>query len=461
MSNPSVLLLEFNELSPMITERFIEQGKLPNFAKLKSQSKVFITEAEEEQENLEPWIQWVTVHSGLAYKEHGVFELGEGHKLSSPTLSQILSEHDYRVWLCGSMNLPFNENTKGFVVPDAWSTAATPQPATLNPYWNFVRTNVQEHTNDRVPLSVKDYLSFGGFMLRHGLSFTTVVAILKQIIGSKITGKKQWKKATLLNRIQWDVFKWVYKKHKPDFSTFFLNSTAHYQHAYWRYFAPEGFKLKPTSAEMDEYGEAVLFGYQEMDWIIGKVFETVSDDTTVILCTALSQQACFKYEEQGGKTFYRPSNFEKLFEALELKRLVKYQPVMSEEFQLYFENKDDADKAREVLESLMVEEMPLFKMRSEGNTLFTGCGIFTPLLNTAKICWPNDGKNILFYDLFYEAPQTIRSGMHHPDGMLWVKSVDVLPEVVTEKVALRAVAPMILKLFNVKPKDLMLDLKLL
>lgn len=461
MANSPVISLEFNELSPEITNRFIDQGKLPNFSRLKNQSKVFTTEAREEQKNLEPWIQWVTVHSGLSYKEHGVFDLGDGHKLKAPTISQLLSKSGYKVWLCGSMNVPFGNDTEGFVLPDAWSTASAPHPPELTPYWKFIRTNVQEHTNDSVPLTAKDYLGFSNFMVRHGLSADTVFAVIKQLVSQKISGKKRWKKAALLNRIQWDVFKWFYQKHQPDFSTFFLNSTAHYQHAYWRYFAPEQFEIQPTQEELDEYGDAVLFGYQEMDTLIGKVLDMASDDTTVILCTALSQQPFLKYEEKGGKTFYRPHSFDKLLDSIALDGVTNCQPIMSEEFRIYFETREQAKAAKEYLEKFRVGNETLFLTRLTDTSLHAGCRIFNPLPDDAVILWPDSERTEKFSSLFYKAPSTVKSGMHHPDGILWVKRPRVSPEVVKEKVSLQVVAPMILKMFGIKPEIKMQDSSIL
>lgn len=452
MTNSPVISLEFNELSPDLLNRFIDQGKLPNFARLKNQSKVFTTEAREEQVNLEPWIQWVTVHSGLSYEQHGVFDLGDGHKLKAPTISQLLSKSGYKVWLCGSMNVPFKDDIKGFVMPDAWSTASTPHPKELMPFWNFIRTSVQEHTNDSVPLTAKDYKEFISFMVRHGLSFDTVFAITKQLVSQKLTGKKRWKKATLLNRIQWDVFKWIYKKHQPDFSTLFLNSVAHFQHNYYRYFDPEGFENKPTSEEIEEYGDAVLFGYQETDIIVGKVLDMVSDDTTVVLCSALSQVPFLKYEEQGGKTYYRPHRFDNLLDVLKLEGVTHCQPVMCEEFRVYFETKEQAEKARPYLESLRVGDKPVFRTRLTESSLHVGCRIFTPLPDDAVISWPGSEKTEKFSNLFYDAPSTVKSGGHHPDGVLWVKRPSVSPEVVKEKVSLQVVAPMILEMFGIKPE---------
>ena len=44
-SNQRVILLEFNELSPTLMERFIDMGQLPNFKRLRDESQVLITEA--------------------------------------------------------------------------------------------------------------------------------------------------------------------------------------------------------------------------------------------------------------------------------------------------------------------------------------------------------------------------------------------------------------------------------
>ena len=73
-----VIVLEFNELTPALMERFIAGGHLPAFSRLRSQSVACVTDSEEVAPNLEPWIQWVTVHTGRSYQEHGVFQLGDG-----------------------------------------------------------------------------------------------------------------------------------------------------------------------------------------------------------------------------------------------------------------------------------------------------------------------------------------------------------------------------------------------
>ena len=75
-----MVTLEFNELSPLLMDQFIRKGELPNFERLRGQSQQYVTVADEIAPNLEPWIQWLTVQTGLSYDEHGIFDLGDGHK---------------------------------------------------------------------------------------------------------------------------------------------------------------------------------------------------------------------------------------------------------------------------------------------------------------------------------------------------------------------------------------------
>jgi len=121
-----LIMAEFNELSPVLMDKFIAAGKLPNFERLRGESEVFLTDAQEEQENLEPWIQWITIHSGLSYTEHGIKNLGDGHLLTQKNLWDVLSDEGKSVWVCGSMNINYSEPINGWVVPDPWMRTVKP-----------------------------------------------------------------------------------------------------------------------------------------------------------------------------------------------------------------------------------------------------------------------------------------------------------------------------------------------
>jgi hypothetical protein len=411
-----MILLEFNELSPALMETFIEQGYLPNFKRLRDSSQAFITEADEVAPNLDPWIQWVTVHSGLSFDQHGIHHLGDGHKLAVKSLWDIIAARGKKVWICGSMNIKYDPPLRGAVVPDPWTVGMSPFPEELKPYYLFVQRNVQEYTNDNVPLSTGDYLRFLRFMVSHGLSLHTIRSIVAQLAAERRTGKGRWKRATILDKLQRDVFFHYFRKMRPAFSTFFLNSTAHFQHAHWRNMDPEPFKIKPTDEEQAEYQDAVRYGYEEMDRIVGDVLSAAPRNAVVILATALSQQPCLIYEDLGGKTFYRPRTFEPLLEFAAIKSCQRVEPVMSEQFHLRFASVEDAAAAASQLRKLHVDGREAMTVEQRESNVFSGCKIFSALDHEVLLEGQN-GKSIPFFRLFYQV-ESLKSGMHHPDGIL-------------------------------------------
>jgi hypothetical protein len=449
-----MIVLEFNELSPILMETFIDQGYLPNFKKLRDSSQVLTTDAEEVAPTLDPWIQWVTAHSGLSFEEHGIHHLGDGHKLTVKSLWDHISDAGKSVWVCGSMNIKYHSPINGAVVPDPWTVGVAPYPPKLNDYYLFVQRNVQEYTNDKVPLTRAEIVRFMKFMVANGLSAKTVTAIVKQLAGEKVSGKGRWKRATILDKLQRDVFLHHLKTKRPAFSTFFLNSTAHFQHVHWRNMDPAPFKLKPTDNEQAEYQYAVRYGYEEMDKLVGDVFAAAPANAVIVLATALSQQPCLLYEDVGGKTFYRPRIGEKLVEWLGISNAKAIEPVMSEQFHIRFDNDALAREAAGKLAALKINGKSMMAAEVRDGNVFTGCTIHELLPNDAQITGGPNGASIGFYRLFYQV-ESLKSGMHHPDGILWIRLPGVPHKVFADKVSLRDFAPTILAMFGIEKPDYM------
>jgi len=177
------------------------------------------------------------------------------------------------------MNIKYDAPINGYVLPDPWTSNVRPFPEALMPYHRFVQAHVQEYTNDRVPLSRADYVKFLRFMLGHGLSASTAGAIAKQLLSER-NGRYRWRRAAIMDRLQFDLFRAAYRRLRPHFSTFFLNSTAHLQHMYWRNLEPEAFTLKPRADEQGELASAILFGYQTMDRLVAEFRRLVGEDGT-------------------------------------------------------------------------------------------------------------------------------------------------------------------------------------
>ena len=73
------IFLQLNEINFDILKKYLEDDKnhLKNFDKIQSSFKFCETFAEKEYNQLEPWIQWVSVFTGKKYSEHKIFRLGD------------------------------------------------------------------------------------------------------------------------------------------------------------------------------------------------------------------------------------------------------------------------------------------------------------------------------------------------------------------------------------------------
>jgi hypothetical protein len=449
----SIILLEFNELTPSLVSRFIAEGKLPNFERLYNESRVFTTDASEDAaENsrlLNPWVQWVTVHTGVSAQVHGIRKLGEAAQLKQKSLTQVLTAAGRRVLIFGTMNVKHDGHVDGCVVPDPWTRGTDPYPMELTPFYRFIQKTVQDHTSGEEQLTRAEYAAFLRFMVTHGLSLSTVMAIAGQL-ASELRRRYGWRRVAILDRIQWDVFRYYYRRVRPHFATFFLNSTAHLQHKFWRNMDPEPFKIRPSAGEQAELQNAVLFGYQQMDRLLGRMMALAGTDSTLVLCTALSQQPCLIYEDSGGKTFYRARNIDEVLQFAGLTDPYTYSPVMSEEFHLIFDDDETAARAMHRLCALTVDGEQAFAATRDGARLFCGCRIIRQLPPDAVLESGEPASRVKFFDLFHQGGG-IKSGMHHPDGMLWIRLPDRSHAVAREKVELSAVAPTLLRLLDVAP----------
>jgi hypothetical protein len=451
---PQIVLVEFNELSAALMERFIADNQLPNFKRLRDLSEVFTTQAEEREPNLEPWIQWVNVHTGVPYSDHGIFNLSEGHKLPYKCVWDVVSASGAPVWICGSMNVRYDADVRGYILPDPWATDIEPHPRALQPYFRFIQQNVLEYTNDRVPLTKSDYLKFLQFMVGHGLSLGTLDYIIRQLISEKTSHGGRWRRAFILDKLQFDLFSAVYKRLHPCFSTFFLNSTAHMQHMYWRNMQPELFKVGPNSGEQDRYASAILLGYQEMDKLLGRLFSIVGDGAIIIFATALSQQPCLAYEEAGGKHVHRPKDFASLLTFAGITSAYQVAPVMAEQFWVHLQNSADAEDVEAKLAALRVGQQRAMATRREGNSVFAACAIKTAIEAAAVLRVEGSNRSMPFFEMFYTI-EGVKSGMHHPDGMLWIRDPR-RPHIVRQgKVGLTSIAPTILDILGVAKPEYM------
>ena len=447
----NVVMLEFNELSPTLLNQWMQAGLLPNFKKLHDTSRVWVTESDEtEPVNMEPWIQWYSVHTGMPFSEHGVFHLTDGPKQNHEDIWSYVAKHGHKVWNCSSMNARgFNFPGSAFLA-DPWCTSEAATPPALNTFHSFVSHQVREYSADR-GLKLSDVFAFGTFMLSHGLSFKTVQMTLSQLLAEVSDKQVKWKRVAIQDRLLFDVFVWYFKHLKPKFSTFFVNSTAHLQHSYWRYMEPEKFAIQPDPGALSQHKNSVLFGYQSMDNLLGDFIRVLGPHARFVFSTALSQQPYLKYEDKGGLHFYRPKDFP-AFLAKQGIKPVAIQPVMTHQFMLTFDNQAELDAAVQKLRPFKMGERGVFDIREgEGFSLYLGSQINTnvPADTQMVVEGGNGRRTVPFFDVFYRI-EGLKSGRHHPDGCLWVQSSR--PAVSPEKASILDIFPTVVDMLGLPSK---------
>lgn len=420
------ILLEFNELCPPLMEQWIGEGRLPNFKRLLAESHAFTTEPDvAEPAKLEPWIQWYSLHTGLAYDQHRVFHLTEGAKAPHDDIYSTMLSAGRRVGSFASMNVRPFEAPNSFFVGDPWTENGDASPPELNEYNRFVSYSVREYSNASSRLSATDYARFLGFMLRHGLRPSTIAAIVRQLASEKLSDPRlSYRRVAILDRMQFDVFRHYYLKERPDLATFFINSTAHLQHSYWRHMAPDSFKVRPSADEQAIYGDAIRFGYEAMDKLVGEFLALAErQDARLIFATALSQQPFLRHEEVGGQHFYRASNVERFLRDLGIEA-DDVDPTMTHQYLARFADKAARDDARAKLAALELdgkEVIGFASIETAENELYFGCQLSTKISGDAPMTSRLTGDSWRFGEIFYQI-EAIKSGRHHPSGLLWIQT---------------------------------------
>lgn len=449
MEQQKMIVLEFNELCPALLKHWMAAGLLTNFKKFYDCSHVFTAQADDDDpSHWEPWIQWYSIHTGFSYAQHGVFHLADGPAAGHDDVWQILVRNGHGVANCGSMNAKAVQGSNCFFVPDPWCRTESPYPSELRAYYDVVAGLVHDSSQSRaVALPISAYVKFLRFMLGHGLSLATVKAIFKQLWSDTVLHQAMaWKRAAILDKLQFDVFRYYWNRTQPQFSTFFLNSTAHYQHAYWHLLFPSTFQPLIQLEAPAGARDAILFGYQQMDALLERFFELQRGGALLVLCTALSQQA----NPNANKIFYRPRNAAAFLRVLDIE-CQELLPVMAHQYSARFADQRSAEKAKAKLMTLQCDGKRLIDIAdSPEGTVFFGVRSGNQLPPDAMI-QGRDNITFRFHEHFYLLP-TVKSGAHHPESVLWINTGQhkIHPDVVS----ILDILPTILDYFRTDSREM-------
>jgi hypothetical protein len=401
-----IILLGLNELNFDYIKFYIDQGLLPNFKKIFKIQPPIETVSENEYKLLEPWVQWVTIHTGKTFDEHKVFRLGD--IVNNPELSQLFEELENEGLSVGAVS-PFNADNRlknpVFFVPDPWTNTYPSGNWIVKALYQAVHQSVNDNANSK--LNFKSILSLG-FGLFLYVPISRWFHYLKTILNSKKSGAK----AVLLDSLLADVHLSLWKKNKPDFSNLFLNSGAHIQHHYL--FNSDAYKgnIKNPEWYCPQGFDPLIQILSEYDKQIEKLLKL--KDVKIIIATGLHQQP------HGQLTFYwRLKEHVKFAEKIGIENFTEILPRMSRDFLVKFNNEIDAVNAEKLLNSFYAsnDDIKLFEVDNRGTSLFVEL-VYPNDINESDSIYSKEIELKLGNFKSYLAFVAIKNGEHNGIGYL-------------------------------------------
>lgn len=354
----SVLFLELNEINFEQVLSYAEQSELKNLATLIGRHGLGTTRSEQRYEQLEPWIQWVTAHTGLTLAEHGVYRLGDIAGREIDQIWEVLERQGVTVGAISPMNASNRCVNPAFFMPDPWTTT-TITGDDLARLYRPIAAAVNGNADATMTPAIAVQLLAGLVRYARPANYGGYIA---DVAGA--ARKQPWRKAMLLDRLLADVFIRKVKATQPGFASLFLNAGAHIQHHYlFNSSVYDGNQRNPDWYVSPD-ADPILDVYKLYDDIVGRIVRLFPDHR-IMLATGLHQ------DPHGELTLYWRLRDHAAFLAKAGVPYARVEARMSRDFVVYCDDAAQAVQAQRRLESLTGRNgRPLFCVDNRNDSLF-------------------------------------------------------------------------------------------
>ena len=402
-----LLLIELNEVNFELAQAYVDRLNLRHFRALLDGPRTR-TSSETDYEQLEPWIQWVSAHSGQTAAEHAVFRLGDIVGTKVPQMFEQIEARGLSVGCVSPMNTENRLQHPAYFVPDPWTDTPTDGSFWSNALGAALAQTVNDNANGRI--SAKSAAALGLGLLRFA-------RVKHYGLYAKLAAHSRgapWRKALFLDLFLHD-FHWsLLQRHRPSFSTFFLNAGAHIQHHYL-------FNSKATLTEAQRnpawYAAADVDPFAEMlsvyDAILGD-YLSLAGSTDLLVATGLTQQPYDKL-----KFYYRLTDHAAFLKQVGI-AFDSVQPRMTRDFLIHFKSALDTATAQRVLASIrsVGDGVPIFAdFENRGTSLFLSL-VYPSEIGPDFIAEHLGGQMALAPWVTFVA---IKNGMHDANGFAFYR----------------------------------------
>jgi len=246
-----------------LVKPWAEQGKLPTFAKIIREGV-----SGELMSTIQPIsaAAWSSFATGKNPGKHGIsdfvrstpfsykVEFVNASVRSGKTLWRILSDHGASV---GVMNVPVTfppEQVNGFLIAGMLSPSLGSKFMYPDSLLREIKSNVGEYVID------VDVPNISGQDKREPFL----------------------DKAMETLKIRFDVMRYLYLKHRPDFFCIAFTVSDRISHNFWKYM-DEKSPLPISAEEKSKYGDAILNMYVKLDGMLAEVLSMIDSDTTLYI----------------------------------------------------------------------------------------------------------------------------------------------------------------------------------
>lgn len=413
-SSRELVLIELNEVNFDFVRRYIARGELPTFKRLIASHGLAETTSESEYEHLEPWIQWVTAHTGKTFAEHGVFRLGDIVDHDFDQIWEVLEKAGMTVGAISPMNAKNRTRSAAFFVPDPWTRTTVTGDHSLHLLAQALSQAVSENASGRIDAS--SYVKLIRGLAAH-FRVSTFGLLIRLALGRKASA---WYGAVFLDRLLADVFVRQWRRHRPNFASLFLNAAAHIQHHYM--FSSVVYDGPNQNPEwyLAKGRDPLLDIYRLYDGIVRDLV-SLPGAPRVMIATGLHQDPYptelyyYRLQDHAGFLTRIGVTFDSVL------------PLMSRDFTVSFATDAEAREAEATLSAVQAPEgMPLFNIDNRGSSLFVCLSYpremakgFVPTLNGTPL-WDISG------DVAFVA---LKNGEHNGTG--YFVDTGVTPALIT------------------------------
>lgn len=381
-----------------------------------------MADQEHEHHGLDPWVQWVSVHTETPSQEHEVIRLGDVTKLKHTQIWERIGREGWTTGVWGVMNASrSNAKNNLFFVADPWTFSERPFPENVSGFLQLPGYFAKNYLAPSKSRLLGSALKTSAYLLRN-IPLSKLISdgwyLARNVLRTGVNTAVLFGAYELMSA---RVFAKFRKAHNPDANIIFLNSIAHFQHHDWE-----------SGGHLDATGE---FVFKTIDRVLSFVLPKEGADVKILVLNGLSQRNVSDEDFY----IYRQIDPLRFLERLNLKP-VSVEQCMTNDAHVFFATKEERDNAARILSTGHIEGQNAFYVevdQFDDTKLFYQLAFWDEVDMKAPL---TVGNHLMRFDEEF-AVHAKRTGEHVPEGTYFAAGVE-MPARVPNSHVLRHIWPL-------------------